>query len=312
VPRQQHARGLTSQPSAAKSNSPERDTATRPHWSGTITFGLVSIPVDLYSGTRNGGVHLRMLGPAGNPLARRFYCADEQKPIDQSELVRGYELRKDEYIVVSDEELQSLEPEKSRDIDLRLFVPSDAIDPVYFERSYFLAPAGESSKAYHLLAAVMQRSRRTGVATFVMREKEYVVALQAEHGLLRATVLRFAEQLRAAVQADDHAAKPDAATLQRLTKFVHGHKRERLDPAELQNRDAEALLALAHKKAKDKDALVHSEGEAAEPEADTEQVDLLAILKRSLGPANASAPKPASKAKPAAKSRGRKASKVSA
>jgi DNA end-binding protein Ku len=320
VPDKGHAR-RASPPSAAKNEQPER-TGARPQWSGTISFGLVSIPVDLYSATRSGGVPLRMLGPEGNPLSRRFYCSDEQQPIDSSELVRGYELRKDEYVVISDEELQALDPDKSRDIDLRLFVPADAIDPVYFERSYFLAPAGESSKAYHLLAEVMQRSRRMGVATFVMREKEYVVALHAEHGLMRATVLRFAEQLRAAVQPDDHAAQPDEATVRRLTKFVHGHKHERLDAAELRDRDAEALLALAHKKAKDKAALVRSEDAAAdaEPDVETETVDLLQILKRSLGPANEPAPKtkaagprrPEAKRKPAAASRTHKVSKARA
>src|SRR5207248_9487289 len=94
------------------------------------------------------------------------------------------------------EEPAGLEPRQSRDIDLRQFVSADALDPLYFERAYYLAPAGDSPKAYTLLARIMERTKRAGIATFVMREREYLVALLAERGILRAETLRFADEVR--------------------------------------------------------------------------------------------------------------------
>src|SRR5207248_7073669 len=98
--------------------------------------------------------------------------------------------------VVTDEELERLAPEKSRDIDLRRFVEAEAIPPMYFERSYFLVPAGGSAKAYRLLAATMEETHRAGIATFVMRGKEYLVAILSENGILRAETLRFSDEIR--------------------------------------------------------------------------------------------------------------------
>src|SRR6185436_16804809 len=107
-----------------------------------------------------------------------------------------YEIAKDKYVVVTDEELERLEPEKSRDIDLRHFVKAEEIAPMYFEHAYFLAPAGGSLKAYQLLAETMERKGRAGLATFVMRDKEYIVAILAENGILRAEILRFPDEIR--------------------------------------------------------------------------------------------------------------------
>jgi DNA end-binding protein Ku len=104
---------------------PERevtDARSRALWSGTITFGLVSIPVALFPANRGGGIALRMLAPDGTPLARRWICPRDERELDDDEIVRGYEIRKGRYVVVTDEELAGLEPRKSRDIDLRQFV----------------------------------------------------------------------------------------------------------------------------------------------------------------------------------------------
>lgn len=114
-----------------------------------------------------------MLGPDGQPLARKYYSQKTEKDLDADELIRGYEIEKDKYVIVTDEELERLAPEKTRDIDLKLFVPEDSIPPIYFERGYFLTPGANSQKAYKLLAETMKRSGQTGVATFVMRGKEY-------------------------------------------------------------------------------------------------------------------------------------------
>jgi DNA end-binding protein Ku len=180
---------------------PERDETSeegggRAFWSGMLSFGLVSVPVDLLPAHSSSRAPLRMLDTDGTPLARRYYCPVDEQEVEADQLERGYELDDGKIVVVTDEELEALAPKKSREIDLRRFVDRDSIDPLYFERSYFLAPGKGSGKAYRLLASVMESSRRAGIASFVMRDKEYLVAIFAEGGLLRGETLRFADQVR--------------------------------------------------------------------------------------------------------------------
>src|SRR3989440_10904488 len=156
--------------------------AARPFWSGTLTVGLVSVPVDLYPGNRTTRTPLRMLGPENEPLARRYYSEKSGRDLEDDDMVRGYEIDKNKYVVVTDEELERLAPEQSRDIDLRRFVELDSIPPIYFERSYFLAPAEGSEKAYRLLVATMEQSHLAGIATFAMLGKVDLVASFPEYG----------------------------------------------------------------------------------------------------------------------------------
>src|SRR5438105_13059203 len=174
-----------------KQERQHEESTTRPFWSGTITFGLVSVPVNLFPASRSSRASLRMLSPDGIPLSRRYYSPESGKELDDDEMVRGYEIEKDKYVIVTGEELERLDPEKSRDIDLRRFVDKDEIQPIYFEHAYFLAPAGGSVKAYQLLAETMERSGRAGIATFVMRDKEYLVPILGGIGTLGAAPLRF-------------------------------------------------------------------------------------------------------------------------
>ena len=137
-----------------------------------------------------------MLGPDGQPLARKYYAEKTGKDLDADEVVRGFEVTKENFVIVTDEELERLAPEKTRDIDLKQFVPAESIPPIYFERGYFLTPAAGSQKAYKLLAETMDQSGLAGVATFVMRGKEYLVAIFSDKGILRAETMRFADELR--------------------------------------------------------------------------------------------------------------------
>src|SRR5258706_7266745 len=117
-----------------RSDSGEVGSA-RPFWSGTITFGLVSVPVDLYPGNRTNRAPLRMLGPEGEPLSRRYYSQESGDDLQDDDVVRGFEFENDRYVIVTDAELERLAPEQSRDIDLRRFVPLAYISPLYFDRS---------------------------------------------------------------------------------------------------------------------------------------------------------------------------------
>jgi DNA end-binding protein Ku len=256
------------------------DERTRAFWSGTITFGLVSVPVNLFPANRAGGFSLRMLDRDGTPLARRYFCSKDEKKLDNDDIVRGYELD-GKYVVVTDEELESLAPEKSRDIDLRLFVDQDAIDPMYFERAYFLTPAGGSSKAYRLLAETMEEMSRAGIATFVMRGKEYLVAIIAEDGVLRAETLRYHDELRSI----DDVGLPEKPRVKRtdvarFEKAIRAHAEKTLDPRELEDAFAQSVLDLVvQKSSADQDVVEAPEETEAEEE---DVIDLMEVIKRSM------------------------------
>lgn len=256
------------------------ESAAGPIWSGTITFGLVSVPVDLFPAIRRSRVSLRMLGPDGTPLARRYFSSDTGKALGADDIVRGYKAGDGEYVIVTDEELERLAPEKSRDIELKQFVPAAKIPPIYFQRAYFLAPSGKSTKAYRLLSDAMERTGRAGIATFVMRGKEYLVAILAENGILRAETLYFHDEIRTAWDVGlPEKQEPSRERLQRYQKSIRAASRDGLPLEELRDEASARLLQLAEKKwAKHQDVV-----EIEEPEAHkAEVIDIVTLLKQSL------------------------------
>src|SRR2546421_590780 len=139
-------------------------------------------------------------------------------------MVRGFEYEKGKYVIVTDEELERLAPEQSRDIDLRKFVDLESIPPLYFDRSYFLAPSQGSEKAYRLLAETMEKNKLAGMATFVMRGKEYLVAIFPENGILRAETMRFADELRSPKEVGlPEKKKVPAATVKKFERLIARH-----------------------------------------------------------------------------------------
>ena len=259
------------------------DTGFRTFWSGAITFGLVSVPVAILPANRPRSVSLRMVDEEGTPLQRRYVCSKEGKELDWDEIVRGYEIEKDRFVEVTDDELEAVEPRKSREIDLRLFVDRDQIRPIYFERAYFLVPSGGSNKAYRLLAEVMERTGRAGIATFVMRAREYLVAILAENGILRAETLRFADEIRSPGEIGlPEPVKPRAAEVKKFEQAIDKMK-GKVDFGEFVDDSAERLLALVEKKAKKGEDVVEAAVDEAESEEGGEVIDLMAVLRRSLG-----------------------------
>jgi DNA end-binding protein Ku len=289
----------------------ESSGGSRAFWSGTITFGLVSIPVALYSANRGGGVGLRMVTEEGTPLERRYVCPEEERELDWDEIVRGYEIEKGKFVVVTDEELEAIEPRKTREIDLRLFVERDSIDPALFERAYFLTPAAGSNKAYRLLAEVMETTGRAGIATFVMRTKEYVVAILAENGILHAETLRFRDDVRTPADLGlPKRAKAKPADVKTFEREIE-KRTKKVDFAEFLDDYAERLADLAAKKQKKKENVVTAPAAVAEPEGG-EVIDLLEVLRKSMASAGGGrrAPKKAG-SRPAKKKTAKKAAKKS-
>ena len=268
----------------ARKQQPAADEETagaRPFWSGTLTFGLVSVPVSLFPAARGGRASLRMLGPDGQPLARRYYAEKTGKDLDADEVVRGYEVDKEKFVIVTDEELERLAPEKTRDIDLKQFVPADSIPPIYFERGYFLTPAAGSQKAYKLLAETMEKSGLAGIATFVMRGKEYLVAIFSEKGILRAETMRFADELRSPSDIGLPKKKEaPKATVHKFEKLIATRSKKQFSPSKLEDKQTESLLKLVKKKQANRANVVKVEEEA---DTDHKVVDLVQILKKSLG-----------------------------
>jgi len=267
-----------------RKRSPDRNRdsqrSVRPFWSGTLTFGLVSVPVDLYPGNRTNRAPLRMLGPEGEPLARRYYSEKTGRDLDDAEMVRGYEIEKDRFVVVTDEELERLAPEQSRDIDLRRFVPLADIPPLYFDRSYFLAPGEGAEKAYKLLAHTMEKEKLAGVAMFVMRGKQYLVAIFPENGILRAETMRFADEIRSPKEVGLPAEKKvPAATVKKFEKLIEKHSDKQLNLKDLKDQRTDQLLKLVQKKRKQHKDVVEIEVPAEEK---GKVIDLMAALKKSL------------------------------
>lgn|GEM_PF-375635 len=268
------------------SSPPEGGAAGRAIWSGSITFGLVTVPIELYSAQRRRRPALRMLSPDGTPLVRQYVCPAEELALEPDEIVRGYEVAPGEFVLVSDEELEGLAPRRSRDIELARFVPRGAIDPGYFERSYVLVPGGGQTKAYRLLAETMERTGRAAIASFVMREKAYAVAIFAERGILRAETLRYGDELRTpGTLGLPEAVEPDAKRVKRMQAAVEALAHDAVAESELQDDADERLLALARAKWERGDDVVEAPAAApatAAPEAGGEVVDLMALLKERL------------------------------
>jgi DNA end-binding protein Ku len=243
----------------------------------------VSVPVNLFPAIKSSRAPLRMLGPDGRPLSRKYYSAKTERDLDADEIVRGYEFKKGKYVVVTDEELERLAPEKTRDIDLKRFVPAESIPPVYFERGYFLTPAAGSEKAYKLLAQTMEKDGKAGVATFVMRGKEYLVAIFGEDGLLRAETMRFPDELRTPADIGlPKKPKIPKASVTKFEKLISGKSKKQLSPRKLEDEQTERLLKLVKKKSKQRKNIVEVEEEVTGHQERDNVVDMVAILKKSL------------------------------
>lgn len=263
----------------------------RPFWSGTIAFGLVSLPVSLFVASRSAQVSLRMVDEKGTPLSRRYVCPEEERALPPKEIVRGYEVDTERFVVVEDDELDALAPEQSQEIDLRRFVALAEIDPMYFERAYFLAPDKGAMKAYRLLAKSMEDAERAGVATFVMRGKAYLVAIIAEKGILRAETLRFHDELRSPADAGlPELEKADAKRAREVQKSMESLATDTLDRQMLSDRQSQRVLKRVREKLRAGEDVV--EAPEAPEEEGGEVVDLMEVLKQSLRQAPAERKRP--------------------
>jgi DNA end-binding protein Ku len=256
-------------------------------WSGTITFGLVSIPVDLMTAVRPRQTAMKLVDSEGHALGRQYHCSKEGKKLAYDDLVRGFETEDGKMVVITDQEFESVAPEMSADIELRSFVPIEQIPALYFQKPYFLAPAGKSAKAYVLLAATMERTGRVAIGSFVMRGHEYLVAIVPDNGVLRADTLRYADEIRTPESIGlPKRSKVAAAKVTQFAKEIEALSHEKIEVAEFQDQDARQLQSLVESKQKEHDDVIHPKGAEAAEESEAGEgakiIDLMEVLRKSL------------------------------
>jgi DNA end-binding protein Ku len=275
--------------------------------SGTVSFGLVSIPVKLYTATSSGTVSFNLLhAKCGSRIRQQTFCPVCNTTVERSELVRGYEFAKDQYVRVSDDELKALEGEASKIIDIVEFVPLEKVDPIYFERTYYLGPDKGGDKAYRLLADAMAKSSRVALAKFVMRGKESLVLIRSAQDGLMLHTMYFADEVRDFGEIDRGQAAPVRANeLALAQQLIDGLTNDVFKPEEYRDEYRGRVLDLINKKVEGQEVT------AAAPAPPRAQViDLMEALRESLAkraPAAASGRGRAEReAAPAAEEAGRK------
>ena len=269
--------------STKKKNPPALESGRRPVWSGTLAFGLVTLPVELHSTVRRSGSSLRMIGPDGTPLNRRYYSEQTGKLLNQDDIVRGYELDDGNFVVIEDEELDELDPEHSRTIDLDIFVPVGQIDPLLVDNTYLLVPLKDALPAYRLLVASMADRGRAGIARFVLRERAYQLAIVSSGGTLRALTLRYPDEIRS--KDDVGLPEPETADIDDIEKLEAAMKKltvKELETDVLVDVEAQELEKLAKKKLKKSEDVHELKDEEADDDDGEEIADVMALLRASL------------------------------
>jgi DNA end-binding protein Ku len=173
-------------------------------WKGAVTFGLVSVPVNLYPATkRQAELSFRMLHEKDKaPIQYKKFCSEEEKEVPWNEIVKGYEFEKGQFVIMSDEDFEKAKTESTETLDIREFVPLEQINVAHFESPYWLEPTKQGRKAYALLREALEDSGRVGVGTFVMRQREHLAALRPAGKALMVTTLRFPDEIRSADDLD--------------------------------------------------------------------------------------------------------------
>ena len=260
--------------------------------SGTISFGLVSIPIRLYTAASSASVSFNLLhAKCGSRIRQQTYCPVDHEVVDRTALVKGYEVQKDEYVRFTDEELKALEGEASRNIDIAEFVPLDKVDPIYFEKTYYLGPDKGGEKAYRLLADAMAKTDRVALAKFVMRGKESLVLIRAAQSGLMLHTMYFADEVRSFAEIDKgQSAKVKDGELDLAVRLVDELSHDEFAPAQYEDDYRQRVLAAVEQKVEGREVT------ATGPETQRAQViDLMDALKESLARKSAPGKKPPAK-----------------
>jgi DNA end-binding protein Ku len=272
----------------------------------TLSFGLVSIPVKLYSATQaSGAVSFNLLHKGcGSRLRQQYLCQREDVTVERADMVKGYEFAKDQYVVFTPEELKEMEEKGTNIVEIDAFVPSDSIDPVYYDRAYFLGPDKGGDKPYALLAEAMRQSHRSAVAKWAARGKQYIVQLRAVAGGIVMQQLLYAPEVRSIDELDIAATPVKEQELALAKQLIAQISTEAFDPQAYKDDVKARIEAAIEQKIEGKEIEVAPT--LAEPSGQV--IDLMEALRASVQQKSAakSAPATAAKAAPAARKPPRK------
>src|SRR4051794_347530 len=251
-------------------------------WSGAISFGLVNVPVKLYTAVRKKDVRFHQLHEKdGVRIQQKRVCPEEDKEVPYEEIAKGYEISKGQYVMIEPDELESLDPEATHTIDIEDFVHLEDIDPLFFDSSYYLVPDNRGGKAYRLLLTAMQKAEMVGIARVVLRTKQYLAAVRPVDDALVLTTMNYADEVMEASELDlpSGKEKPSDRELEMADRLISSLATE-FDPAQYHDTYRERVLEMIEQKAEGKEVVVQPETKAAAP-----VVDLMAALEASLAAA---------------------------
>jgi DNA end-binding protein Ku len=250
-------------------------------WSGAISFGLVNIPVKLFSAVQRKTVRFHQLDQEDKQrIQQRRVNPRTGEEVPYENLVKGYEIGPDRYVVITPEELESIQPEKTRMIDIVSFVDLDQIDPIFYDHPYYLVPDTGADKAYRLLLDAMNESGKVAIGRVVLRTKEYLVAIRPKDSVLTMETMLFADEVISPEKLDEHPSGDKAKTSQKelqMAQQLIDSLAEEFEPGQYRDEYRERVLEMIERKAEGEEIVI--EAPAEEPK---EVPDLMAALEQSI------------------------------
>ena len=245
---------------------------TRAIWTGSISFGLVSVPVRMFSAIEEHTLHFNYVHePDGSRIGYEKICKAEEKPVPDDEIVKAFEYEKDEYVYMREEDFEAAEAENHRTIDIRAFVPYEDIDPIYFERAYYLAPQDDGEKVYALLVRAMDDAGLAGVAKWVMRDRQNLGLLRIREGVITLERMHFADEIRSVDDIAPKKVKVEKQELDMAAQLIEQYTGT-FEPESFRDTYRDALCEIIEAKRRGEE--VHAE-RAPEPEAPTDLMEAL-------------------------------------
>ena len=257
--------------------------AARSIGSLTISFGMVSIPVKLYSATEaSRAISFNLLHKGcGSRLKQQYFCVKEEVPVAREDMVKGYEFAKDQYVMFSPEELKALEEAGTHSADITEFVPLKTVDPVYFDKAYYLGPDKGGAKPYALLARALRESGRCALGRWAARGKQYIVLIRPVEDLVEGLVMQqllYSGEVRSIRDVDIPKTEVKPAELKLAQQLIEQQSSEKFDPAAYKDEVRERIEAAVQKKVEGQEITL-----TEQPEAGAQVIDLMEALRASLG-----------------------------
>jgi DNA end-binding protein Ku len=256
-------------------------------WSGSISFGLVNIPIKLFNAVSRKNVHFNQIDSrTGARIQYRKVSAADGEEVPSEAITKGYQLSSGDYVLIGDDELTALDPEASRTVDIEQFVDLDEIDPVFYDSAYYVAPDKAARKPYALLAQAMEQENKVAIARFVMRTKQYLAALRPKDGVLVLSTMVYADEVNDPFEMGEFDGATDGEVSERevrmATQLIESLT-EPFEPEKFEDTYRNQVLDLVERKAAGEEEIVV----APAPPAEEKVVDLMAALEASVKEAKA-------------------------